>query len=70
MMQPAAKTNPVKEGSEGKKQQTHEFQCIAQLKVWLSIVCHSHERHVEHDLGIKPTGFDGKFSHDNTGDHT
>ena len=56
------------EGGADQKQNTHKFDRIVQLRIGLGIVGDRDKCHVQHDLGIEPSGIDGEFSDDQTGD--
>ena len=44
----------VKHRRQDQQQQAHEFQRVAQLKIGLGVIGHSHKGHVQHDLRVKP----------------
>ena len=60
----------VENSCEDQQDHTHEFQGISQFKTCLRVVSYGDESHVKHGFAVKPPGFNGIFSHDNTGDDT
>ena len=65
---PCQITWKLEEGGENQQDQPHEFQCIAQFKAGLRIVCYGDESHIQHGLTVEPAGFDRVFPQDDSGD--
>ena len=53
---PRKKTNPVKEGRQNQKLQSHKFQRITQFKVRLGVIRHRHKGQSQHNLRIETAG--------------
>ena len=63
-------TDPSPKCGEDQQHDPHEFYGITKFKIGLGIVSNGDKSHIQHDLGVKPSGVNGKFTQYQTGKNT